>query len=299
MLEDLTLESKNLPSDCQMNELASLTNLQKSDFRRNGFIVVENVLKEEEIQNFKKIISRLDKEEKIHRHGDLKGFERKPGEKLILRNAIKFDDSFLNLMVHPKVFPLIVDLMGPHIALMTSHLFQRPPTKDVAVDSFKQIGWHRDGACNGSPSENGIFPWMYTKIGFSFTDLVENENAGPLQIIPGSHRYDGELPIEKGSLKPYGAIDVKLKAGSAVIFDNRIFHSVGANTSDINRENIYFGYGWRNLRPIDGGDVSKELMDRCTPIQKQLLGFITDELSYYLPEECDVPLIAWNQKRKQ
>ena len=38
--------------------------------------------------------------------------------------------------------------------------------------------------------------------------------------------------------------------------------------------------------------MPKSLVDRCTPLQKQLIGEVGDALSYYLPEEEDVPLKA-------
>jgi hypothetical protein len=38
--------------------------------------------------------------------------------------------------------------------------------------------------------------------------------------------------------------------------------------------------------------MPEELLARCNPIQRQLLGAVSDPLSYYLPAEADVPLKA-------
>ena len=36
-----------------------------------------------------------------------------------------------------------------------------------------------------------------------------------------------------------------------------------------------------------------ELLDRCDPIQRQLLGDCTSPMGYQIPEEEDVPLRSW------
>jgi hypothetical protein len=38
--------------------------------------------------------------------------------------------------------------------------------------------------------------------------------------------------------------------------------------------------------------MPEALFARCNPIQRQLLGAVSDPLSYYLPAEADVPLKA-------
>ena len=38
--------------------------------------------------------------------------------------------------------------------------------------------------------------------------------------------------------------------------------------------------------------MPEELLARSNPIQRQLLGAVSDPLSYYLPKESDVPLKA-------
>jgi hypothetical protein len=38
--------------------------------------------------------------------------------------------------------------------------------------------------------------------------------------------------------------------------------------------------------------MPEEMLARCNPIQRQLLGAVSDPLSYYLPQDADVPLKA-------
>jgi hypothetical protein len=40
-----------------------------------------------------------------------------------------------------------------------------------------------------------------------------------------------------------------------------------------------------------------DLLDRCSPIRRQLLGDVRTQLGFYLPKDEDVPLRAWAQQR--
>jgi ectoine hydroxylase-related dioxygenase (phytanoyl-CoA dioxygenase family) len=271
-------------------DVPSLTPDQKSEFERNGFIIVEDALDAEEVAHFRSVIDRLDHDVEASYGGQFQDQPRQPGERLELRNAVAAADELLDLMVHPSAFPLLVQLMNEHIALTTSHVFIRPTSPKDVDDSFKQIGWHRDGPAypchqNESPER----PWLYTKIGYFLTDTTIPD-CGALRVVPGSHRYNGPAPEAKNSSEPHGAVDVGVKPGTAVIFDNRVLHAVGPNRSPIARENVYFGYCWRYLRAIDFVQQEQSLLDKCTPIQRQLLGDATSPLGYYLPKEDDTPL---------
>ena len=58
------------------------------------------------------------------------------------------------------------------------------------------------------------------------------------------------------------------------------------------RKTVFFGYGYRWVKPMDYIAMPDELVARCNPIQKQLIGVVGDPLSYYLPQDEDVPLKA-------
>lgn len=284
-----------LQKEISFENTSILTETEKLQFEANGFLVFENLLTPEEISEYRELITAQRKKNKKVLYGDKVGQPRNFEDLLELRNAVSHDSKLLDLMTHPKIFPRVVDLMGPHISLITSHIFYRPPTTKVPAN-FKQIDWHRDGPGHGGLSFNGRYPWLYTKVGIFLTDLTIKD-AGSLKVIPGSHLNDLNAKAYKNQADPIGTYEVKIPAGSVLIFDNRILHAVGPNYSTISRENIYFGYGWRHIRPIDFTTQSAELLSQCTPIQKQLFGEKTSELGYYLPIAGEVPLIDWQNKR--
>ena len=141
------------------------------------------------------------------------------------------------------------------------------------------------------PEVNGAYPLMYAKIGYFLTDL-SRPDRGNLRVVPGSH-LSARTPEMDDNGEPVGAIQVLTKPGDAVFFEQRTWHAVGPNFSDTPRKNIYFGYCHRYLKAIDFVTQAAELLEKATPIQKQLLGHVTNSLGFYLPRDEDVPLKAW------
>jgi ectoine hydroxylase-related dioxygenase (phytanoyl-CoA dioxygenase family) len=259
--------------------MISMTPQQREDFQRDGFIVVRDVLNAEQIAHFIEIVDSLAHEER----GD------DESQTVEIRNAIARHDGLLPLLDWQATFPLIAEIMGWNIQLTTSHVFVRPPTPKEN-QQFKAIGWHCDGASPQFPVIAGQLPRMYAKVGFFLTDLSQPD-SGNLRVVPGSHLRAAPPETDENG-EPIGAIQVLTKPGDAVLFEQRTWHAVGPNYAPHARKNIYMGYCYRWLKAIDFVSQSPELIARANPIQKQLLGSVSDPISYYLPGRYpeDVPL---------
>jgi len=208
-----------------------------------------------------------------------------------IRNAVAKEPAFLELLDWPATFPLVAELMGPSIQLNTSHVMVRPPQPAGTAATFKAIDWHRDGCAEVAPV-HGTFPWIYTKIGYFLTDLTQ-PGRGNLRVVPGSH-LKAERPVTlEGHVDPDGAIEVLTEPGDAVIFQQRLWHAVGPNMSPITRKNVYFGYCYRWVKPLDYVTQSPELIAQASSIQKQLLGECKSEMTFWLPKADEVPLKDW------
>lgn len=265
-----------------------LTASQKAQFERNGYFIIRGALTPMEVEKLLATTDRADRE--ISQ--DQKGL-RKEGDPLELRNAITFDESIFQMLMHNVGFALMLDLMGPSIQLTTSHLFIRPPSPAGATASFKQIDWHRDGPNPRPHPVNGTEPWLYSKIGYFLTDTTIPD-AGALRVVPGSHRYGGAPPSSgDAGADPYGAIEAAVKPGDAVIFENRLLHAVGPNFSTVARKNLYMGYSWRWLRPIDYHTQSPEILARANRFERQLLGDAETAFSHYANPKGGLPLADW------
>ena len=72
-----------------------------------------------------------------------------------------------------------------------------------------------------------------------------------------------------------GARQVMVNAGDALAMHNGLFHCVVRNTSKTTRKNLHYTYGPQWQRAGDRMESSPELLARCNPVQKQLLGALT------------------------
>jgi hypothetical protein len=233
-----------------------------------------------------------------------------------MRDIPRLNDLFLEMMAHPGMLPLIVDAIGFNIQIRTSHLDVRPPqSSEVAEkglgtkDSF--FPWHSDGPNFGWPQINGQIPFMEVKVGYYLTDLTEH-NSGAICVARGSHKEnvwvekDGETIVD-----PDRIFEVNVRPGTAMLWRTALLHCLTPNLSSRTRKCLYFGYTHRWVRPSDYMHQASELIERCTPIQKQLLGelgsgkqnYVGDDAEvlpiskFWRPAEEDIPLKAWAEER--
>jgi len=273
------------PHDHLDGPVARLTSVQREAFMRDGFLVLPNVLSTEEITRWLTVVERLDRMERTAKQAGTLGFVE-------VRNAVAKDHELKDLLTHPQFFPLIADLMGPDIQMLTTHSMVRPTARPGTAADHKPTPWHRDGGSQIPPT-HGTCPWLYTKVGLFLTDLSQ-PGRGNLRVVPGSH-LRAEFPPKSNptAIDPDGTIEMLTNSGDAVIFQQALWHSVGPNVSPIARKNIYLGYSQRWLRPIDYLQQDPSLLRTCTPIQRQLLGDYVSECTFYLPLPDDVPLRSW------
>ena len=94
------------------------------------------------------------------------------------------------------------------------------------------------------------------------------------------------------------AVQVRVKAGTAVLFDRRMWHARGTNTSKTTRKVLFLGYSYRWLRGLDYNLMPPELLARSAPIRRQLLGDGVDVKGWWKPTDEDVPLKGWLMRHK-
>lgn len=258
-----------------------VTNEQIDHFDEFGYVIVEDALSSDNVAYF------LDAIERVRSQLEASPDRRQDHYGLNIRPIITYDDAFLELLEWSSTFPLAVRFLQHYsIQLMMSHLITVPPHPEK-----RSIGWHPDG---GTPKfyVNGIQALTSLKVGYFLTDLLE-PNMGALMVVPGSHRLVGRPPFPENARDPVGAVELKVKAGSAVIFHQGTWHASAPNYSDQTRVVLYYGYGYRTLRPTDYISMPQELIDKVSPIGKQLLGHKVTHLGYILPHDEDCPLKAW------
>lgn len=127
-------------------------------------------------------------------------------------------------------------------------------------------------------------------MGFVLTDLSA-ENCGNLVVVPGSHH--AELPLPNDTSPLSSAIQLRAKAGSAILFHQGLWHSGGPNEQSFHRYMFHTVYAPSWLRPTERLRNSTEFLQRTTPRRRRLLanfGSVNEYLT--MPSVLEAPTTA-------
>ena len=247
------------------------------NFEENGFVVLRDVLSDDQIDRLRNAGDRLmTSEYQVNRQtaedGRYDGF----------RNCLALDESYVDLLAHPKTFPYVVRLMGPMIQLLTSHLIHKQPNPDGTVTD-RSPGWHRDFAQAQKSLSDPAVPRLDIKCAYYLTDIESDSDGGTL-FVPGSHRLREPLEIPSDG-DPEGAVQPTISAGDCVLFENRTWHAGGANVGNRTRKAVMLGYSYVWVKPSDFDEqppeIEQRVDDRYGDIGRQLIGALPE------PEEFD------------
>jgi ectoine hydroxylase len=239
------------------------------DFERDGYVVVENALDASTIRRLTEAVDRVWAAERPERTA------------LHLLGFLGRDPAFVELVDHPTTFPFVHALLGWNIYVYHCHLDVHPPLLEPP-----RWRWHQDGGRQNLELESPR-PRLSVKIAYFLTG-VEAADQGALRVIPGSHRREALCKEHE----PADAEPLLVRAGSAVVFDRRLWHARGDNVSDRTRKALFYGYTYRWIRPRDDLGLTAEQIAALDPLRRQLLGAGTSALGYWIPTEEDVPLRA-------
>ncbi|MDP6360256.1 MAG: hypothetical protein QF473_34390, partial [Planctomycetota bacterium] len=97
-----------------------LSPAQRVQFDEDGFVLIEDALGADEVNNLLSVTDRLYEEHLARDYS-------KQDEPFQMRDIPRLDDAFLEMVTHPTMLPLIVDAIGFNIQIRTSHMDIRPP----------------------------------------------------------------------------------------------------------------------------------------------------------------------------
>jgi ectoine hydroxylase-related dioxygenase (phytanoyl-CoA dioxygenase family) len=194
---------------------------------------------------------------------------------LDLRPGLFTEDALFDLVDNDATVPLVVQLLSPNIHLhSTTLLYKRP--EDPNAPTFRR-GWHRDIRIPRDLGHQAL-PIVGIKICYALTDFHE-PNSGMTVMARGSHLKTTPLGLAKGEVDPSDVevCDLKLSAGDAFLFENRIYHSATPNRSNRTSKVLMYGYAYRWMKP----EVYLETLDprylaKADAIRRQLLGEYRD-----------------------
>ena len=258
-----------------------LTEKQKQQWKEDGYLVLKGILSSKEVENLTTVVDQM--------YADhLQQPDVKPEAGLDRRNVMEEHDIFVDLMDHPATFPIVLELMSPYIHLSMSEVIVRP------TDPEGKGLLHTDGgqAMRQVRVSESSLPFQI-KFQYFLTDLPEPD-MGNFTVVPGSHnRLFPEGGFKDGPYLPE-AVPLCVEAGDMAIFPHAMWHGFVANRSDKPRKSLIYCYVHQCMRAFDFEKPSPELLERCTPRQRRLVGDIGEwragSYFYSPPDQVDVML---------
>lgn len=244
---------------------------QRRSFDEDGFLVVPNALPAETVERLVEACDRL--AEPLLNKPELSG--RPEYNHLDLRPGLLREDALFDLVAKDSIVPLIVQLLSPNIHLhSTALIYKRPESPN---DPPFRRGWHRDIRIPRDLGHKSL-PLVGIKVCYCLTDFPRS-NCGMTLMARGTHLRTEPLVVPKDGVDPAGVevCDLKLKAGDAFLFENRIFHTAAPNRSDRISKVLMYGYAYRWMKPEVYLEVPhKRHLEKADPVTRQLLGGYRD-----------------------
>ena len=245
---------------------------QRQSFDEDGFLVVRNAFDADLLARLTDAGDRL-AESFLNKPEVL---NRPEYNHLDLRPGLLREKALLALVAHPSTVSLVVQLLSPNIHLHSTALIYKRPESPHAP-RFRR-GWHRDIRIPRDLGHQGL-PLVGIKVCYCLTDF-QQPDCGMTLMARGTHLRTEPLSIPKGQVDPANVevCDLRLNAGDALLFENRIFHTAAPNRSGRVSKVVIYGYAYRWMKPEVYLDVTDErLLEQAgDPITRQLLGGYKD-----------------------
>ena len=217
-----------------------LTNEQKAQFERQGYLLVENAVNEDQLRALREQFAGWIDESRDHAeaYGETVDgrarFDLEPGhnaERPALRRVnapTDISEVYYQVMRDSRMTDCVADLIGPDVKYHHSKINSKQP------GAATEVKWHQDFPFTPHSNDDLVTALL-------LLDDVTEEN-GPLQVVPGSHRgqihdlwHDGvftgavDAAVTEQCLQQ--AITCTGKAGSLCLMHTRLLHGSSPNLS--------------------------------------------------------------------
>lgn len=237
-----------------MREYEKLTASQVASFKKDGYLLLENAVPEDIIQNIRSEIERFKEEAKsLDTSNDRIDLEESHTRTDPRVRRIKLPHTIStvmnDLMRSDHILGPARDLIGPNLRLHTTKLNMKSANYGAAIE------WHQDFAFYPHTNDDAL------AIGVVIDDM-DSEN-GPLMVFPGSHKHQihdhhadgvfvGAMDLQACGYDMEDAVELKGPAGSISIHHARIVHGSAVNTSPSDRRLLFYEMMAVDAFPIMG-----------------------------------------------
>ena len=212
----------------------AISSTDYDSFRKNGYLVLPDALSPADLAEFLATFDR-----------DFKEFNylwRPFGNHQVINcDSLVSSPAIDRAVRHPRILPVIQDLMGGPVCFSEICLRHMPP-----FGGKPSQGWHRDKPHN---LEHPL-RMDYIQLMIYLTDVDERSHC--FSISPESVD-EPILASHQEQLVRSPAVDIHAKAGTAVLFNISVLHTATCRTTDVQRKTIQVYYG-HQARPALSND---------------------------------------------
>jgi phytanoyl-CoA hydroxylase len=223
-------------------------------YREQGYLVVQNVLKREEVEELRRVTDEfVEKAREVRVHDDIYDLEdshsaREPRVRRI-KTPHQWHPAYKRMVDHPNILAVLKALWGPGVRFDVSKLNLKAAGYGAPVE------WHQDWAFYPHTNDD------LAAVGIMMDDV--DEANGPLMVIPGSHKgpifdhhangyFCGAMDPERGEVDFSEAVKLMGPAGSITVHHARTVHGSAMNTSGKPRRLLLHQYRAADAWPLLG-----------------------------------------------
>jgi len=251
-------------------------------FHEHGYLVIPHVLTPERCQRLREDLERDIAQQSPFKNQKIffshRMFERSQAnlELFDLEPVISFAEKLIGDTDGDSTIKSGIPYSNTVHVIHNNSFILSPHNKGLAGSA-----WHQDDSLHilsldGKPLKNVRLNVLAFTINFYLTDVKTLENA-PTQVIPGSHLFGKPCPPHL-KLDEYNIHSCTAPMGSAVCFNNQVWHRGAPNLSDQARYITQVTYGKRlvghKYYPFMNYQMPKHCYANASPRQKTLLGFL-------------------------
>jgi ectoine hydroxylase-related dioxygenase (phytanoyl-CoA dioxygenase family) len=234
-----------------------------SHFHTHGYLLIPDALSAAELAAVRAAAD----EAEARWRGDLSLPGTRIPEFLEIEGIMEYHPVLFDLVEHPKLFPLIREVVGPDISIIDHAYYITPPGGVLDGEA-----WHTDVRTR-VPGVHHAGSTMMVRLMIALSDI--GEDGGATLVLPGTHRQPDDTPIPRVASPEDmpGAVRLACRAGSAYFFHGNVVHSPGTNRGAATRRVLLYNYGHKWMRIWRGHEPSPRLAAAAaTPMRRQLLG---------------------------
>ena len=237
----------------------------------DGFLRVGRVLTDEELAEARRHVDRVVEE------------QRRRGQRPEYMLAIHvYEPFFFGLASLPRLLDILESVMGPDIALISTHLLCKPP------GDGHPVAWHQDGAFAA------IEPMSLVTLYLALDDC-DQEN-GCMRMLRGSHvngpvrhtviREEGRTlkEMDPDVLSSFEEIPLELRAGECSLHLPWVVHGSHGNYSNRRRAGMPMRYvtGATRVVPVtdDNRNPERQPMDALAQVRLVRGTHLSESLTY-------------------